>query len=255
MAEKEKKYIFHVTRKDGSFLILHPFSTPEKFLYALEHSEIEGRYGSEPRVETLTMFRNELYRLVETAVKNWIFDQRFIPKFLISTGVFLVTYFFFSYVVRDPIPMVDETVLGLGAGILTYVMIGRKDMSSDRAMKKRVELRSKVDRIKFTESNFLKEVESLLYKNESGNFTDTIKQIVAPQYQYPGLGFEKKDEVLSFLRLLESKFNFKHLKKEEKYFKRFMNGRGEKPIMESKNIDYSLYAVYKMFKKNISTLK
>jgi len=255
MAEKEKKYIFHITRKDGRFLILHPFSTPEKFLYALEHSEIEGRYGSEPRVETLTMFRNELYRLVEAAVKNWIFNQRFIPKFLISTGVFLVTYFFFSYVVRDPVPMVDETVLGLGAGILTYIMLGKKDMSSDRAMKKRVELRAKVDRIKFTESEFLKAVESLLYENESGNFNDTIKQIVAPQYQYPGMGFEKKEEEVSFLQLLESRFNFKRLKKEEKYFKKFINGRADKQIIESKNLDYSLYAVYKMFKKHISSLK
>ncbi len=255
MVEKEIKYIFHITRKDGSFIILHPFTTPEKFLYALEHCEVKGRYGGEPRVETLTMFRNELYRLVEAAVKNWIFDKHFISKFLISTGVFLITYLFFSFVVRDPIPMIDETVLGLGAGIFAYIMFGRKDMNSDGAMKKRVELRSKVDRIEFTESDFLKKVEMILYENESGKFNDVIKQIVAPEYKYKISGLEDREEVVQFLRLLENRFNFKRLKREEKHFKRFVNGRAEKELVESKNLDYPLYAVYKLFKKNISSLK
>jgi len=236
-------------------MILHPFAVPEKFLYALEHCKIKGRYGGEPRVETLTMFRNKLYRLVEAAVKNWIFDKRFISKFLISTGVFLVTYFFFSYVVRDPIPMIDETVLGLGAGIFSYIMLGRKDMNSDGAMKKRVELRSKVDRIEFTESDFLKKVETILYENESGKLDDVIKQIIAPEYKYKFSGLEDREEVVQFLRLLENRFNFRRLKREEKHFKRFVDGRTGKGFIESKNLDYPLYAVYKLFKKNISSFK
>ena len=52
------RYIFHLFRKEGISLILHPFSTPEKLVQCLENDEIKGRYGAEPRVEALTMLKN-----------------------------------------------------------------------------------------------------------------------------------------------------------------------------------------------------
>ncbi len=257
MGEKDITYIFHIKRKDGTPLILHAFSTPEKFLYSVENTEIRGRYGDEPRVETLTMFRNELYRMAEAAVKNWIFDQRFIPKFLMSTGIFLVTYFFFSYVVRDPIPMIDETVLGLVAGIASYILLGKKDIASQKAMEKRVEIRNRIDRIKFTESNFVKEVEALLHKSENEKFEEVIKQITAPSNMVSSVS--EREEVLQFLKMLEIRFNFKRMKREEKKLKELVRKRNYKSQvssikkwMESKKLDYPLYAVYKAFKETIS---
>ena len=260
MSEKEPVYIFHVFRKDGTALILHPFTSPERLLAHLDHGAVQGRYGKEPRVESLTLFRNELYRMIETAVKNWVSDLRFIPKFLMSTGVFLIAYFFFSYVIRDPVPVIDEIAIALGAAIVTYVLVGRKDMSSERATKKRLELRTIVDRIQFRESDFVKRVEEILNRNESEEFEKLIKYIVQPKQQQ--LGPADKEEVSQFLKLLESRFNIRRLKREEKVLRKYVEesqaDRGSSSLRkwaESKNLDFPLYAVYKCFKQTVSNSK
>ncbi len=260
MAEKERLYIFHIFRKDNKALFLHPFLTPGKLVSNLEKSDIVGRYGMEPRVEALTMFRNELYREIEVGVKRWLSDVRFIPKFFISSGVFLVAYFIMSFVIRDPLPVLDELAIGLGAAIVTYILIGKRDMTSKAATKKRMDLRVMVDRITFKESNFVKMVESALQRNEGGSIEEVIGQIVEPSMQE--LGDPYKEEASLFIQMLENQFDFKKLRKEEKILKNYMNkskpGNEIKNIVkmiESKKLDFPLYAVYKSFKKTVSSLK
>ena len=58
----------------------------------LEQGPLEGRYGTEPRVEALTGFRDELYRQVELGVRHWMADRRFVPKFLLASGAFVALY-------------------------------------------------------------------------------------------------------------------------------------------------------------------
>ncbi|MEE8440203.1 MAG: hypothetical protein V3S41_00660, partial [Spirochaetia bacterium] len=65
---KDTVHIFHLYRKDGTAVFLHPFRNSDRLFQVLERSEISGHYGTEPRVESLTLFRNELYRLVENEV-------------------------------------------------------------------------------------------------------------------------------------------------------------------------------------------
>ncbi len=226
----------------------------------MENTSVKGRYGEEPRVETLTMFRNDLYRLAEIAVKNWVFDQRFIPKFLISTGVFLVTYFFLSYVIRDPIPYIDETVLSIAASVFTYIFMGKKDMNSQKAMKKRVEMRTKIDRIEFTESPIVKKVEELLHISENAGMEAILKSIISP-IDYD-LNEEEREEALQFLGILESRFNSRKLKRAEKRLKELLaSNRAEvyslniADFFGNKNMDFPLYAVYKSFKKTVSSKK
>ena len=80
--------IFHICRKDGSSIFLYPFNKKQNLIEILDNNEITGVYGKEPRVESLTMLRNELYRLIEQAVRDWSAEKKFIPRFLISTGSF-----------------------------------------------------------------------------------------------------------------------------------------------------------------------
>ncbi|MDZ7794051.1 MAG: hypothetical protein U5P10_10290 [Spirochaetia bacterium] len=61
--------IFHLFRKDGTALFLHPFDEPNVFLAVDENTQIYGKYGQEPDVESITLFRSQLYQAVETAVK------------------------------------------------------------------------------------------------------------------------------------------------------------------------------------------
>ena len=185
MAEPEKTYIFHIHRKDGSSLLLHPLSPPAKVVETLEKGPLEGRYGREPQVEVLTGLRDELYRQVELGVRHWLADLRFIPKFLIASGAFVAAYLFFSIVVRDPLPVIDEVVLGLAAAVASFVLLGRRDLASQRATKKRLDLRQVVDRIAFRESEFVKTVEEALHSAEGESVEQVVRRIVEPLQQGP----------------------------------------------------------------------
>lgn len=260
MDKKEKAYVFHIHRKNGESIFLHPFNIPDKLVNVLERCEVVGRYGQEPRVEALTAFRNELYRRIEVSVKRWLSDVRFIPRFLLSTVAFLATYFFTSFVTPDPLPVIDELALSLAAGIAAYVLIGRRDITSDVAAKKRIALRMAVDRVVFRESDFVKRVEIALHQNESQSVPEVIREIIEPREQ--ALDLPDREEAAHFIRLLENSFNFTRLRKEERMLKNYVRGgeSGEKlkvitRIGEAKKLDFPLYAVYKSFKKTVSNVK
>jgi hypothetical protein len=201
VGEKPRIYIFHVRRADGRSLILHPFRVPRRIPGQLEESGIVGRYGAEPRVEALTSFRNELYANVDAAVSAWRADARFIPRFLLSTAVFLVSYFVFSFLVRDPIPIVDELIISSGASVLLYLFLKRRDPTSDPAARKRAALTAIVDAIRFTESPFVLKVEGILHGHEGEDLTGLAEKIDAPEGT--DLGGEEREEALQFLALLE----------------------------------------------------
>jgi hypothetical protein len=265
MAERTKIYIFHIFRRDGSSLFLHPLHPSEKIVEMLQSGPIEGRYGREPRVEALSSFRNELYRQIEQGVKRWLADVRFIPKFLIASALFVVTYFFFSYVVRDPLPVIDELVLGVAAAVGSFVLQGRRDLASKRAVKKRLDLRLVVDRVAFRESDFVKQVEEALHGVETEGAGELIRRIVEPVRQE--LGEPYREEAGQFIRALECRFNFHRLEREERAWRRKVErarpSAGAPPgapqgfgrLLKSKKYDFPLYAVYKSFKKTVAGIK
>jgi len=258
MAEPEKTYIFHIHRKDGSSLFLHPLSVPSKVVETLEKGPLEGRYGLEPPVEALSGFRNELYRQVEAGVRHWLNDLRFIPKFLIASGVFVVTYVFFSAVVRDPIPVIDEVVLGLAAAVISFVFLGRRDLASRRGTKKRLDLRMVVDRIAFHESQFVRHVEGALHSVEGESAEQVIRRIVQPVQQEMESDLSSSEraagmaEAAQFVRLLEQRFNFRKLRREERAIRRLARRHAASRILEARHYDFPLYAVYKSFKQTVS---
>ena len=254
MAEAEKTYIFHLHRKDGSSLLLHPLFPPAKVVETLEKSPLEGRYGREPRVEVLTGLRDELYRQVELGVRHWLDDLRFIPKFLIASGAFVAAYLFFSIVVRDPLPVIDEVVLGLLAAVASFVLIGRRDRASQRAAKKRVDLRQVVDRIAFRESQFVKTVEDALHSAEGQSVEQVVRRIVEPlgqgPQQSPEADGEAQAEAAQFVLLLEQRFNFRKLEREKPG--RRAGGREAARLLSLRKLDLPLYAVYRSCKRAVA---
>lgn len=254
---RETVYIFHLFRKEGVSLVLHPFATPEKLIQSLENDEVRGRYGAEPRVETLTMLKNDFYRSIEAAVRNWLSDVRFIPKFLISAGLFTVTYFFLSFVIRDPIPLIDEIAISLAVSIVSYLLLGRRDIKSDLAAKKRIALRTAVDRISFEKSDFVVNLEERLHENESVDLREVVQRIVNPPEKAENEAFEN-EEARHFIRACEVMFKLQNVKREEKALRRFLeksrtkdNVRDITKWAESKKIDFPLYAVYKGCKRRV----
>ena len=164
MAVNNKIYVFHIRKTDGRGIFLHPFEEFDKIIAKGGTFQIEGRYGEEPVIESLTAFRNVLYRIVEESVNNWITESRFIPRFIISAAVFLFVYFFLSFVIRDPLPMIDEIAAGIGAAVLSYFLLGTKYKKTGKASSLRAHYRGIIDRIIFVESSFALSLEAVLRK-------------------------------------------------------------------------------------------
>ena len=260
MDTKEKITIFHIYRKDGSALFLHPFDSPDKLVSVLRKCGIRGRYGREPRVESLTLFRNDLYRMIEGAVKSWVMEVRFIPRFIMSAAVFLFAYLFFALVIPDPIPIVDEILIGAGLAIVTYFLLGRRDQRSNLALRSRVELRTAVDRIVFEQDPFVKEVEEALQQSESESREKVIRQM----FDDPSGRFNVADEddVRQMLSYLEKRFGTKDYRKHEKLISRakaISSKESDVEVLskwsESKKIDLSLFDVYRRVKKSYRQVK
>ena len=247
-------------RKDGTALFLHPFDSLDKLLSVLKKAEVIGKYGREPRVESLTLFRNDLYRMIESAVKSWVLETRFLPRFLMSAAVFLVAYLFLSFVVRDPIPMVDEIVVGGVLSVVAYYFLGKRDQRSNLAMRKRVDLRTAVDRIVFKEDLFVKEVEEALQQNESEGKERVLRQMV--DNASAKFSVADEDDVRQMLTYLEKRFGTKDYKKQERLLSRARNERSyDKNVevlsrwSESRKIDLSLFDIYRRVKKSYRQVK
>ncbi|ADN01895.1 hypothetical protein [Spirochaeta thermophila] len=157
--------IFHLLMKDGSSRFLHPFNRPED-VFLLETVEVVGFLGNEPDVSALTAFRNHLYGLIEDGVREWVQENRFVVRFLLSALVFLVSYFVLAFAIRDPLPVVDEAVVAFGLSVATFVLLLRRELRSFEVLERKARLRKKVDGIRFQEHPFLRRVESALWRLE-----------------------------------------------------------------------------------------
>ena len=198
--------------------------------------------------------------MIESAVKSWVSDARFLPRFLMSAGVFLFTYLFLSFVIRDPIPIVDEILLAGVLSIVAYYLLGRRDQRSNLALKKRVELRTSVDRIVFKEDTFVREVEEALQRNESDGRDKVLKQML--DNASGKFSIDNQDDAEQMLSYLEKRFSSKDYKKQEKLIMRAgADSPQERDVevlsrwVESRKIDVSLFDVYRRVKKSYKQVK
>ncbi|MBI9102343.1 MAG: hypothetical protein JEY99_08010 [Spirochaetales bacterium] len=257
--------IFHIYRKDGTPLFLHPFQNPSFMGELLKELDgdtppvFKGLYGKEPRVESLTFFRNELYRIIEQSVNGWMAEKRFIPRFLFSALVFLVTYFFCAVVIRDPIPMIDEILIGTGTSIAAYFLMGRSFKNSNVAGKKRIQMREIVDKIVFEQSGFLLKVEDVLQTKESLAVGTLMEDIIKsdpsePDFSYPDSS-GKNEEAYELLRYLEAHFDKDIVKWHEKSVASVKSGSAAgkakpgKNVRGIKKVDLPLFSTYAKLKE------
>ncbi len=254
--------IFHIYRKDGTPLFLHPFGSPVflgdilKNLNEKDVPVIKGLYGRDPRVESLTFFRNELYRLIEQSVISWMAEKRFIPRFLVSAGFFLLAYFFCAVVIRDPIPMIDEVLIGLGVSVLAYFLMGKNFKNSNTAAKKRIQMREMVDKIVFEPSPFIVSVEEILQENEalsSGNLMDKLVQNESTSSDGgDALSGKKTAEAEELLGYLEAQFDKEIVKWHEKSLASGRNGelkKNSRKVRGMKKVDLPLFSTYTRLKE------
>lgn len=82
-----------------------------------------------------------LFSQIDFAVDRWIQDKRYVPRLLFSALAFMLSYLFFSLVVRDPLPMIDELLISSGLAIFVWVSLSRRDTRSILAQENRQRLK------------------------------------------------------------------------------------------------------------------
>lgn len=198
--------MFHLSRKDGTPVFLHPFVRRGSTEQISQDTALAGSYGREPRVESLTLLRNELYRRIENDVRDWINERRFIPRFLLSAAAFLISFLFLTIVIRDPLPIVDETVVAIVAAVVVFVAVGRRFEQSKVAGQRRVMMRSRVDGVVFSEDEFVTRLEELLHRCEEIDYKNAVEsqELQQTAREIRELDPSKTGQVVSYLRELIS---------------------------------------------------
>ncbi|MDC7125121.1 MAG: hypothetical protein PQJ46_06120 [Spirochaetales bacterium] len=247
----KKITIFHITRKDGTPLFLYPFNKKSNLIELFEKSSIVGLYGDEPRVESLTLLRNELYRLVEDSVKEWIAEKKFIPRFLISSAVFLIVYFLMSFIIRDPLPMVDELVGGIVSAVICYFFLMKRDRDSKKSTEMKIKLRKKVDEIVFNEDVFTKDVEQYFQYCETSEDIEELFQNILKDKSGCMFDYSDKEKVSELLESISLMFNEGDIKKYEKLLYKINSSEsstsGKNRLIKwlsSRKVDPALFALY-----------
>ncbi|MCL2792386.1 MAG: hypothetical protein FWD87_04775 [Spirochaetaceae bacterium] len=202
-------HVFHIRKHNGGGIYLHPFKEFEKIISNGNPFQIEGRYGEEPVIESITAFRNELYLIVEDSVNTWVTESKFIPRFLISALVFVLAYLFFSFALRIPIPIVvDKIILGAISAIICYRFLGRKYKNTATSSKLRAHYRGIVDRIVFSKSSFVVALESFLVQINGKDVEDVI-QNSSDYNEFAELmseeNMEERNQFLSYIERLLKK--------------------------------------------------
>jgi len=158
--------------------------------------------------------------------------------------------------VRDPLPILDEVAISLGISIVGYILLGRRDMKSEAALKKRIALRTKIDTIAFTESEFVRRLETALTAGEEGNIDFLLEQVTAGNTALLAEGHEEEAEQI--VGYLEKMFNSSEFKRTTKQLRRLQGGDDRerdsvKRWLASRKLDLGMLALYVQLKKEVKT--
>lgn len=159
---------YALLRKVGSNLYLSPYLKPEKTATLDADTPValvsSGMLTKGQKDEASFA----LYSAIDFSVDRWIQDKQYVPRLLISAVVFMVTYFFMSLAIRDPLPMIDEVLVSTGLTVVCWIALAKRDTRSSRALQRRYELKAKagspdyqVQEGIFALEAFLQDIESL----------------------------------------------------------------------------------------------
>jgi len=137
--------VLFLKRAYGDSLVLHPFRQKKDVIDLVEREPLTAVYSHEPEEDEKLRTHYVLYSLVDDAVTDWIQELKYIPRLLWSALVFILVYFFTSFVIRDFIPLIDEILISGTAAVFMYGWVASRNRKSDIASKRRIELKKLVD--------------------------------------------------------------------------------------------------------------
>jgi hypothetical protein len=154
----EPQYLFILGGENP--LMLHPFESGSGLFETSGPVVLSGRYGTGEIPKDTATIRADLYRAMEQGSRRHFLDKGYYPRLFLTVFSFLGVYLFFSLVIRDPIPMIDELILGGLAAAAVFFASERKALSSPKHIESLLSLRRSIDASMFVESRVVDLVES-----------------------------------------------------------------------------------------------
>lgn len=141
-------------------LMLHPFETGSELFEASKPVVLSGRYGTGEIPKDTAAIRADLYRTMEQGSRRHFLDKGYYLRLALTVVAFITIYLFFSIVIRDPVPLIDELLFGGLAAAAVFFASERKALSSPQHIESLLTLRRSIDASLFIESRVVDLVES-----------------------------------------------------------------------------------------------
>jgi len=185
-------------------VVLHPFDSAEVYKSA-EAGSIIGRYSSGDSPRDADSIRTSLYASMEKGTRRYYLNKGYYFRLALTTGTFIVVYLFLSILVRDPVPLIDELLLGSLAAVAVFFASERRALSSPRHLESVLKFRRAIDSAYFSESRIVDLVEA--WRDEAVALgpaafykADTIEPILSD---------DEKEEALALCSLLAIRWKSK----------------------------------------------
>lgn len=146
--------------QDNILLISH--RTRKQLHERLQEGEIEGFFGSYPEESQRDALKRQLYFIADQTAEKEFQEGDYLWRSICTFFCFLILFFLMSYVVRDPIPLIDEIALSLAGSLLFNLWFRKKRARGQRLEMMKLEMRSNVDSVAFSEQETVRNMELYL---------------------------------------------------------------------------------------------
>jgi len=199
-------------------LVLHPFGQSEPY-ESDPVGAILGRYGTGDVPKAADPLRSSLYEAMEKGARRYFLDKGYYLRVGLTVVTFVAVYLFFSIFVRDPIPLIDELLLGTFSAVAVFLVSERKALSSPRHLECVLRLRRAIDGAFFSESRVVDLVES--WRDESLALGPAAFYKTMPEPAQ--LGSDELDEAAALCALLSARWKNKAIVAE--LYDAFLDGK------------------------------
>jgi hypothetical protein len=127
---------------------------------------LAGRFATEPDAAASESLRALLHEELEKGARADVLDRGFYLRLLVSASVFLVFYLFLSVVIRDPVPLVDEFLVGGLGSAACWLALERRSLFLSRFLARLAALRTSLDSALFQSSRVCRALEESLQDAE-----------------------------------------------------------------------------------------
>ena len=175
--ERKRIDIYHIKRNDEKEFFLKPAMNPKEIINQKTESEVIINYGEKMSAEAIDLIKTDLYRYADDASRIWIDDLKLIPRFVFSLITSLAVVAFMAFVIPDPIPLADELLAGVLAGVILNSYLKSRYRKTVPAIRKRLELRTKADSLNYEHAPYISELQAVLNEIEGMNAEEAAGKI------------------------------------------------------------------------------